>query len=204
MSQTYPNLELIIIDDGGSTQLRDWVQGLNHPQIKFYYLPNESKKLGVLRNLSRQYATGTYIAQWDDDDLSHPNRLLFQMALILTLNLDGCTLQREQFWFPFKQRLGYSVRRLWEGSMVGRQNKLPFYHEIARGEETDAVNALALNGKIALLDFPELYTYCYHQNNTFDAIHFEQNVWEHATKIFDEVQYAKRIASLEKMLVTTA
>jgi len=200
LQQTYPNLELIILDDGGNSELRDWVSDLKNPTIKFYYLPNESKALGTLRNLSRQYATGTYIAQWDDDDLSHPNRVLFQMTTILQFALDGCSLQREQIWFPVQQQMGFSNRRIWEGSMIGHTDKLPLYHEIKKGEETDAVNTLALNGKIALLDFPQLYTYCYHQKNTFDALHFEENILGRASEIFDQKRYLTTVAMLNKSI----
>lgn len=199
IQQTYPNIELIIIDDGESPKLKNWVSQLKNSKIKFYHLPDESKPLGVLRNLSRKYANGTYVAQWDDDDISHPDRVLFQMTLILILNLDGCSLQREQLWFPHQQRFGYSGRRLWEGSMIGHQNKLPLYREVRRGEETGAINSLALSGKIALLDFPELYTYCYHQKNTFGEKHFEKNIWNHATKIFDKSSYLKITNTLERM-----
>lgn len=200
IKQTYPNLELIILDDSGNPELRDWVNNLKNPTIKFYYLPNESKTLGTLRNLSRQYATGTYIAQWDDDDLSHPNRVLYQMATIIQFGLDGCSLHREQIWFPSQQQMGFSERRIWEGSMIGHTDKLPLYHEIRKGEESDAVNTLALNGKIALLDFPQLYTYCYHQKNTFDALHFEQNIWAKASEIFDKKRYSDTVTALKQLI----
>ncbi|MEZ4883084.1 MAG: glycosyltransferase [Chitinophagales bacterium] len=191
MRQSYPNRELIVIDDGEDRQLKDWVEGLKNSKIRFFHLPDKSKKLGVLRNLSREKARGEFVAQWDDDDLSHYNRLLFQMTLIQKMNLDGCTLQREELWFPTKQRFGYSARRLWEGSMICNNKKLPLYHETRRGEESDAVNQLSLNGKIALLDFPQLYTYCFHGKNTFDEPHFEQ-IWEVASVKFSEKEYEER------------
>ncbi|GAB5554778.1 MAG: hypothetical protein Sapg2KO_43690 [Saprospiraceae bacterium] len=199
LAQSYPNRELIIIDDGLDTQLRNWVEELKEDQVHFFHLPAEGKKLGVLRNLSREYAQGAYIAQWDDDDFSHSNRLLFQMIMIVKFNLDGCTLQREQLWFPKKQKLAYSNRRLWEGAMVCSNEKLPAYHERKRGEETDAVTHLALNGTIALLDFPELYTYCFHGSNTFDEPHFEQ-IWQMASFHFPDNEYQNKIRSLEKHL----
>lgn len=184
LAQSYPNRELIIIDDGNDTRLKEWVEALTQPSIRFFNLPDEGQKLGVLRNLSRQYAEGKFIAQWDDDDLSHPNRLLFQMTLIQQFELDGCTLQREQLWFPAKRQQGYSGRRLWEGAMVCNHQKLPLYHERRRGEESDAITFLALKGKIALLDFPSLYTYCFHGDNTFDELHFEQ-LWKAASFQFE-------------------
>lgn len=198
LNQSYPNRELVIINDDTDTQLLDWVNNLNSCKIRFYHLPDESKKLGVLRNFSREKANGKYIAQWDDDDLSHNNRLLFQMTIIIKFNLDGCSLQREQLWFPAKKRFGFSSRRLWEGSMIAKNDRLPLYHKTRRGEESDAVNNLSLNGKIALLDFPELYTYCFHGNNTWDESHFE-NIWETATKVFGEKDYLEKINELTQI-----
>lgn len=192
LSQTYPNRELIIVDDGNDTQLKDWVKDLNENRIRFFHLQDEGKNLGVLRNLSRQYAKGEYIAQWDDDDFSHPNRLLFQMTLIQTYELDGCTLQREQLWFPAKQKLGYSGRRLWEGSMIGKASKLPLYLAKKRGEETEAITYLGLNEKVALLDFPELYTYCFHGENTFDEPHFER-LWQAGSYQFKDSEYEESV-----------
>ena len=174
VEQTYPNRELIILDDGQDDHLYQWVKALKHPKILFFRLPDESIKLGELRNLSRQYASGDYIAQWDDDDISHPNRLLFQMALILKFELDGCTLQREALYFPAKNWRGWSIRRFWEGSMIASTEKLPLYLETRKGEETDAVKRVALKGRVCLLDAPSLYTYCFHGKNTFEMTHFEK------------------------------
>ena len=80
--------------------------------------------------------------------------------------------------------------------MVCNSKKLPLYHETRRGEESDAVNQLALEGKIALLDFPQLYTYCFHGKNTFDEPHFEQ-IWATASLQFSEKEYGENIHLLK-------
>ena len=119
LRQSYPNRELIIVDDGLDTQLKDWVKALNNDDIRFFHLPDEGKKLGVSTQFIPAICPqGAFIAQWDDDDFSHPNRLLYQMTLVIKFNLDGCTLQREQLWFAAKRKFAYSNQRLWEGAMV--------------------------------------------------------------------------------------
>jgi len=184
VQQNYPNSELIVIDDGADDRLEELVQSINDPTIRFFRLPDEGTKLGVLRNLSRSHAKGEYLAQWDDDDLSHADRLMFQMTLILKYKLDGCTLQRERLWYPDQAFKAWSNRRIWEGSMIAAVQKLPAYHETRRAEETDAVNTIAMKGTVALLDFPQLYTYCFHGSNTFDEAHFIHTKAQ-ASKIFD-------------------
>ena len=63
-------------------------------------------------------SSGEYLAQWDDDDLSDPQRLEVQMAVIQALQADACLLERHQIWWPESERLAYSKRRMWESSFL--------------------------------------------------------------------------------------
>jgi len=62
--QTYPEKELVILDDGQEDALQRWVEELNDSRIEYYRIPDEGKTLGELRNLAVQKARGDYIAQW--------------------------------------------------------------------------------------------------------------------------------------------
>ena len=73
-NQTYRNRELVILDDGGDSTLENTISLLADRDIRFIRLDPGSMPLGALRNLAAEQARGEYVAQWDDDDLSHPRR----------------------------------------------------------------------------------------------------------------------------------
>ena len=149
-------------------------------RIKFVKLPPESKPLGELRNLAVEHATGSYVAQWDDDDLYHPDRLSMQMDALQALSADACFLLRHTMWWTHSNRMAYARPRIWEGTMLCAKDKLPAYPEHRRGEDTVVVMELTKTARIALLDVPQLYVYICHDQNTFEVEHFEEH-WEAAT-----------------------
>ena len=194
--QRYENRELIVIDDGEDDRLEKWINELDDERIVFIRLPSENKSLGELRNMAVDRATGTYVTQWDDDDLSDPERLHFQLAVIQLLQTDACFLERQQIWWPEKRRLAVSCRRVWEGSFLCRKSSLPPYPEFARGEDTPVVEQIARTGRAALLDCPHLYTYVFHGDNTFDDEHWESH-WTAATESYEKEMYDVKFKELQ-------
>lgn len=69
LQQTYPNVELVIVDDG--TQRLDIPadHGITHIKL------DKRTSTGEKRNIGARAAKGEIIASWDDDDWSHPHRL---------------------------------------------------------------------------------------------------------------------------------
>jgi UDP:flavonoid glycosyltransferase YjiC (YdhE family) len=201
MKQTYPHKELIIVDDGLEDSLRVWLtenypDAMDDEQVIYIHLPTENKPLGALRNMAVAKASGDYLAQWDDDDLSHPQRLAVQMAAIHTFRADACTLEREQLWWLHERRLAFSASRLWEGSLICAKTKLPPYPEKRKGEDTPVAEKVVQTGRVALLDYPQLYTYVFHGQNTFDAEHWERH-WQAATQLFENDMFGIKIAELQ-------
>ncbi|MFH1152863.1 MAG: glycosyltransferase [Pseudomonadota bacterium] len=179
--QRYENRELIIIDDGDDDTLEKWTQSMGDSRIFHVRLPAENKTLGELRNLAVDRATGTHVTQWDDDDLSDPDRLSVQLYVMDILKTDACFLERHQIWWPETRRFAISCRRIWEGSFVCARHLLPRYPAQARGEDTPVAAQVAGTCRIALLDLPDLYTYVFHGANTFDSAHWESH-WLAATE----------------------
>jgi glycosyltransferase involved in cell wall biosynthesis len=195
LNQTYPNKELVIVDDGESSELQEFVRQLNHPQISHYHLPSQGLTLGELRNISVAKATGSYLSQWDDDDLSDPSRLESQMTAIRSLKADGCFLDTLYMWWPDRQRLIESRRRIWEGTLVCRKDIFPVYPSLRRGEDTEVVQLLLENHRIAAINRPHLYLYGIHQNNTWNAEHFDAH-WQVARTKFEDDAYLKILQKL--------
>ena len=67
--QTYPHLELIIVDDGTEPLILP-----ADNRIRYMHLGGRMPT-GGKRNLGAEKAKGTIIANWDDDDWSHPHRI---------------------------------------------------------------------------------------------------------------------------------
>lgn len=186
--QTYPNTELVIIDDGEDTRLEEHVAASQDENIRLRRLPDENKSLGELRNLALETATGSYVCQWDDDDLVDPERLARQMAVIRQADVDACFLLRWLIWWPHLERFALSQTRIWEGSMVCRKEIVPPYPTLRRGEDSVIVSQMLGGTSIALLDQPLLYTYIVHGRNTWDLAHFD-SFWKKATHTFEGAEY---------------
>lgn len=68
--QTYPNKELIILNDCPEQRIL-----CNVPNVRVLNVPSRFKTLGEKYNALVEEAKGTIILPWEDDDISLPNRL---------------------------------------------------------------------------------------------------------------------------------
>ncbi len=198
-NQSYPNRELIIVDDGPDDRLHDWVKRLQEPRIRFFRLPDEGKNLGELRNYALAQAQGSYLAQWDDDDFSAPLRLELQMAAIQMYRVDTCLLNREMIWLPTLPSLAKSAYRLWEGSALVPTSAVSQYPQTRQGEDTAVIEKVILNTNTILLDMPHLYLYIFHGHNTFDEDHWQQQLMS-ATVRYEHYKYLPALREYEKYL----
>ncbi|NUS88872.1 MAG: glycosyltransferase [Streptomyces sp.] len=183
LAQTYTRAELVVVDDGADTALEDHVRDLADERIRLHRLPPEGRTLGELRNIAVDLATGSYVCQWDDDDLYDPERLEVQLAAVLALGATACFLARERLWWPARRKLAISGVRVWEGSMLCAKEALPRYPEQRRGEDSPVAEAVVRGGRTVSLDAPELYTYVFHGANTFDEPHFT-SLFDAATQLW--------------------
>jgi O-antigen biosynthesis protein len=92
--QDYPNLELIIVDDGNES-ISDLVSA--KPRVRYVSLPGQ-RSIGDKRNLACEMARGAIIAHWDDDDWYAPHRLLYQVAPLLANTADITGLETSCFF----------------------------------------------------------------------------------------------------------
>lgn len=76
VAQSYPNIEIIVVDDGSKAELAAQNQQLLrlYPQINYVYLPQPSGAPAA-RNTAIKMALGEFITGLDDDDEFTPQRI---------------------------------------------------------------------------------------------------------------------------------
>jgi glycosyltransferase involved in cell wall biosynthesis len=108
LAQNYAPMELLIINDGG-IPLMDVVSRQVGGLLIREMAVEKQPTLGHLRNIGLENANGEYIAQWDDDDWSHPDRIAYQMEYAKKLQIP-VTLEA-QIRYSFKSNNAFVVRQ---------------------------------------------------------------------------------------------
>lgn len=90
LTQTYKDIEVIVVDDGSKDDGADIVKALvaRDSRVKYFYQANQG--VSAARNNAVIYSTGEYLAFLDSDDLWLPDKLDKQMARILSTGMDAC------------------------------------------------------------------------------------------------------------------
>lgn len=180
LAQTYPNRELIVVDDDPKSELENLIRKIGSCNIRHIKLTYKKHLLGRLRNIALDNAHGKYICQWDDDDLYDPLRLEVQWQTLISTDSQASVLARWMIWWPHLQKLAISGYRDWEGSLLCERSLMPRYPDIKRGEDTIVMEKLRKSIRIARIDMPRLYVYINHGENTFTSSHFEDQ-WRLST-----------------------
>lgn len=175
--QTYPNRELVVVDDGDA-DLSPVLADLPDEEVTYVTLdPNTDYVLGTLRNVALDEASGAYLTQWDDDDWCHRTRLEKQAA-VLDDGADACALHGtlmhldapEYFYAPYIGLLDDGV----PGSIMHRRDDDARYPDMPRAEDTVYLDHW-LEQDYRLLPASEaahLFIRCFHGDNTWEKKHF--------------------------------
>lgn len=164
--------ELLVINDHPDIAL--FPDGAPHG-IREIRLPNR-RTLGELRNIAIDNAKGDYLVQWDDDDYSHPSRLLWQVertkagrASIFRYEVH-CDLTTKQPTFVNNGSVtrchGFAGTMMWPRSVNCR------FPSLGKHEDTEFVLQLQqLCGLDVLENDPLMYCRFYHGHNTWSHSH---------------------------------
>ena len=96
--QTYdPTRRMLLILDTGDLS---WYDGRCDAENELHVEPiRAGETIGELRNYAATFAeSGDIIVHWDDDDLSHPNRIAEQVALLQSSGADAVGYRQMLFW----------------------------------------------------------------------------------------------------------
>ena len=82
LKQTFTEFELIIINDGSTDRTEDIIRSFEDPRIVLFNL--QHKGIAVALNYGLRQAKADYIARFDADDISYPDRLKIQYEYLNT------------------------------------------------------------------------------------------------------------------------
>lgn len=180
LQQTYPNRELVVLDNGRHPLDEALLAEVPADELVYARVePRPDLVIGTLRNQALELARGDYIApQWDDDDWSHPERLMRQMQVLLSGDYDACTLagtlmhvnHPAYFFYPFIGLLRHGV----PPTIVHRRNATIRYPDLRRTSDTHYVEAWRRTGRYVILPPSEshLYLRYFHGGNLWEQEHF--------------------------------
>jgi glycosyltransferase involved in cell wall biosynthesis len=105
LQQTYPNWELMLIDDGssdGSTAIAQDYASRHGDRIFYCAHPNrENRGASASRNLGIQTSRGAYIAFLDSDDIYLPKKLEDQVAILNSQPEAGMLYSSTEYWYSW-------------------------------------------------------------------------------------------------------
>jgi glycosyltransferase involved in cell wall biosynthesis len=176
--QTWPNKELVIIDDG--SQDYEPILATHRADHTIHYhrvAPDPELRLGGLRNLALERAHGEFLVQWDDDEWYHPQRIEHQMASI-DRGLDAVVLRDTLVHLDtgryaqdlFHTRMPSSVT---PGTILHRRSPIR-YPNLPRGEDAAYLYEMEREHALGIAEVPHshLFIRCFHGANTWELEHF--------------------------------
>jgi len=175
-AQTYPRLEVIVVDDGSTDQTGRVIAAFGD-RIRSFWQSNQGP--ATTRNFGLDAATGDFIAFLDADDLWHPEKLERQMACFRARpELDYCVTYVQNFWVQELQdeaakfrdhRIARPLPGYVTQTLCARRGVFTevgcFNTELAFGDSADWFLRAAERGKVMEL-LPDVLTYRrLHPNN---------------------------------------
>lgn len=193
LRQTYPNKELLVINEGPSSYQKDLqlhIDNLDRPDIRTIWL-NGKYTLGALRNISVYLCEGDYFVQWDDDDFCLPQRLASQYSF-LSKNPKAivCYLSDQLHYFWSTKTLYWNNWRRWHSGNLKKYSLIPgtgMYRksqmiwrypscgdESVAGEDSVFANKILLDNSenvVLLENMGNMHCYTHHGNQVYDIEH---------------------------------
>lgn len=192
LAQHWPNRHLVIVDDGDE-DYAPILAAIPDGRIHYHRIGRTTgQTLGDLRNLSLELASATgaaFVAQWDDDDWYHPDRLSRQMEPMLR-GAAACCLRATLMHLdtpdfadrPYRGALPRGV----PGTILHRADVRARYPSERRGEDTVFLDLFAgMEGGVVLIDGPGLFIRCFHGSNTWEASHFRSRLTNSARDMIE-------------------
>ena len=90
LSQSYKNIELLVIDDGSTDHTNEILNSIKDTRLKIFR-NEENLDIKKYLNILIKKSQGKILARQDSDDISLPRRLEVQYNILHEAQLDACT-----------------------------------------------------------------------------------------------------------------
>lgn len=179
LEQTWPNKELVIIDDGDEDYSHMIAEFDCSDSVKYIKLEPASPRLslGELRNFSIDKAQGDWCVQWDDDEWYHPERLALQYDAAVQAGVGASALkwtlmhvkQDSDESLTFRGDSGIAT----PGTLMFRKGGVRYPH-VARNEDGIFLRDVKASHGLVVLDedYSHLFIRVFHGANTWEKDHF--------------------------------
>jgi glycosyltransferase involved in cell wall biosynthesis len=114
LQQTFTDYEVLIINDGSSDQIVEWVSQVTDPRVRIVSQQNQG--VSAARNTGIAQAQGEYIAFLDADDLWEPTKLEKQLRCLEANPSVGLVYT----WTALIDQFGQPTRRVWVSHVEGK------------------------------------------------------------------------------------
>jgi len=176
--QTWPNKELVIIDDGVEDYAPMIAEFDCSHQVRYIKLPESPRlSLGELRNVSIDESRGNWCAQWDDDEWYHPERLEVQLQAALQSNVGACALQWTLMHVEDADRQSFTFRGdsgiATPGTLLFQKSSERYQH-LARNEDGLFMRDVRESHGLVVLgkSHSHIFMRVFHGSNTWEKDHF--------------------------------
>ncbi len=210
--QTYPNKELVIVNEGPK-DYQEKIRAVigDRDNVKYVFLDGYYT-LGALRNISIALSQGEVFVQWDDDDFNSPERLSVQLNYLVKHPKAKACYFSDQLHYYFPTRClfwenwgkfcsgGFKQFSLIPGTIMAWKSDFCTRYPSAgdcssAGEDSVLAHRLCNNDEdvVLLSGFGHMQVYSYHGNNVWDIEHHMNISRERAMENTYVLKYRDRI-----------
>ena len=130
LAQTYPDWELIIVDDASTDNTQQLVTAYQDERIR-YYRNDTNRGVAISRNRGIELARGRYLAFLDSDDLWLPEKLTHQVAF----------MQKKRIGFSYHWYRQFTTSAKQPGLLV-RTKACVDYAELLKGNDIGCLTVM--------------------------------------------------------------
>jgi glycosyltransferase involved in cell wall biosynthesis len=171
LDQTYPEKELIILDDMDDRSFDEKI-GFMWPDVRYFVFPGSRFNIPYKRNRCCEVAHGETIMHWDSDDWSAPDRMANQVS---TLEESGRQVTGFHSMLFYEEHSGRCFKYLNDESyalgtsltyLKSFWQSHPFNETLKDGEDNQFVKEAMRATQLVSVDAGQLMVARIHPNNT--------------------------------------